>query len=132
MAAETRRETLQSAAVNRGVAAIPLELLCHARWSAFCTVGRHRRNPISWTRAVFETTAATGIDHIEATSETSASARSVRDEFETIWRIAGLPPSHLTRYPDGTYKATYAMRAWEIYAVTREWRAVLGAAKPSG
>jgi hypothetical protein len=71
-------------------------------------------------------------DRIEVPAETPAPGRSARDEFETIWRVAGLPPCHLHRYPDGTYKATYAMRAWETYAATRKWRAVLGAAKPRG
>jgi len=72
------------------------------------------------------------VDHIETAVETSAPARSVRDEFETIWRVAGLPTCHLSRYADGTYKASYAMRAWDTYAATRKWRAVLGAAKPRG
>ncbi|HEX4507837.1 MAG TPA: hypothetical protein VH722_19075 [Alphaproteobacteria bacterium] len=83
---------------------------------------------------MLETTAATQgeIDHIEGPAGTSTPARSARDEFETIWRVAGLPPYHLNRYPDGTYKATYATKAWNTYAATREWRAVLGAAKPRG
>jgi len=83
---------------------------------------------------MLENTAATEgeTDHTEDKGEAVTPARPVRDEFETIWRVAGLPPCHLSRYPDGTYKATYAMRAWERYAATREWRAVLGAAKPRG
>jgi hypothetical protein len=93
-----------------------------------------RRNFISWIRAMLEITTATEgeTDHIEARGEAVTPARSVRDEFETIWRVAGLPPCHLNRYADGTYKASYAMRAWNTYAITREWRAVLGAAKPRG
>jgi len=83
---------------------------------------------------MLENTTATDheTDHIEAPAGTPTPARSVRDEFETIWRVAGLPPCHLSRYTDGTYKATYAMRAWDRYAATKEWRAVLGAAKPRG
>ena len=82
---------------------------------------------------MLEHTAATEgeIDH-KATTETSAPNRAVRDEFETIWRIAGLPPGDLTRNPDGTYQAAHALRAWDTYAATREWRAVLVAAKERG
>lgn len=83
---------------------------------------------------MLDTTAATEgeTDHTETTMERMSPDRSVRDEFETIWRIAGLPPCHLSRYPDGTYKAGYAAHAWANYAATREWRAVLRAAKSRG
>jgi hypothetical protein len=79
---------------------------------------------------MLETTAATEgeIDH-KATIKTSAPNHTVRDEFETIWRIAGLPEGDLTRHPDGTYQAAYAMRAWDAYAATKDWRAVLAAVK---
>ena len=75
---------------------------------------------------MFEITATTEgeIDHKTAT-ETPMPNHALRDEFETIWRIAGLPLSDLIRNPDGTYKATHAMHAWGMYAKTREWRAVL-------
>jgi hypothetical protein len=56
----------------------------------------------------------------------------VRDEFEAIWRIAGLPAGDLSRNPDGTYEATNAIHAWETYATTRDWHAVLAAAKLRG
>ena len=85
-----------------------------------------------WTHAMLEITATEGeIDH-KATIETSAPSQVVRDEFEAIWRIAGLPPADLSRHPDGTYKAAYAMHAWDTYAATRAWRVVLAAAKARG
>jgi len=62
----------------------------------------------------------------------SAPDQTVRDAFEAIWRIAGLPPADLSRNPDGTYRASYAMHAWDMYAATRDWRAVLTAAKERG
>ena len=71
------------------------------------------------------------IDH-KATIGTATPDHAVRDEFEAIWRIAGLPLSDLSRNPDGTYKAAHAMHAWDMYAATREWRAVLVAAKLRG
>jgi len=79
---------------------------------------------------MLDITAATEgeIDH-KATIETSTPDQAVRDDFEAIWRIAGLPLSDLSRHPDGTYKAAPAMHAWDTYAATREWRAVLAAAK---
>ena len=81
---------------------------------------------------MLEITATEGeIDH-KATIETPTPDQAVRDEFETIWRIAGLPPADLSRGPDGTYKAAYAMHAWDMYAATREWRVVLTAAKERG
>ena len=82
---------------------------------------------------MLETTAATEgeIDH-KATTQTSPPDHAVRDEFEAIWRIAGLPLGDLCRHPDGTYKAAYAMHAWDMYAATREWRVVLAAAKERG
>jgi hypothetical protein len=82
---------------------------------------------------MLEITAATEgeIDH-RATIGTSTPDQAVREEFEAIWRIAGLPPSDLSRCPDGTYKAAYAMHAWDTYAATREWRVVLAAAKERG
>ena len=114
----------------RRAAAIVLELLRCALWSAFCKDGCI--DVISRIRAMLEPTTVTEseIDHRETPAQTAAPARSPRDEFEAIWRIAGLPPCHLSRYADGTYKATYAMRAWDTYATTREWRAVMAAAKP--
>ena len=82
---------------------------------------------------MLETTAATEgeIDH-KATTQTPTPDHAVRDAFEAIWRIAGLPLSDLSRHPDGTYKAAYAMHAWDTYAATREWRVVLAAAKERG
>jgi len=63
---------------------------------------------------MLEITAATeGETDRKATTETLAPDHAVRDEFEAIWRIAGLPPGDLSRNPDATYKASYAMRAWE-------------------
>lgn len=70
-----------------------------------------------------------GLDYVESPREASAKDRSVREEFETIWRIAGLPASHLNRYADGSYKAAYATRAWDMYVATRKWQVVLAAAK---
>ena len=82
---------------------------------------------------MLDITAATEgeIDH-KATPATSAPDHAVRDEFEAIWRIAGLPPGDLSRNPDGTYTAAHTMHAWDLYAATREWRAVLVAAKERG
>lgn len=82
---------------------------------------------------MLDITAATEgeIDH-KATVETSARGHAVRDEFEAIWRIAGLPLDDLNRNPDGTYQAAHAMHAWDLYAAKREWRAVLVAAKARG
>ena len=68
----------------------------------------------------------------KATIGTSTPDDAVRDEFEAIWRIAGLSLSDLSRNPDGTYKAAHAMRAWDMYAATRDWHAVLAAAKERG
>jgi hypothetical protein len=64
-----------------------------------------------------------------ATIASSKPDRAVRDDFEDIWRIAGLPPNDLGRNPDGTYKAPHATRAWDTYAITRDWHVVLTAAR---
>jgi hypothetical protein len=79
---------------------------------------------------MLEITAATEgeTDHRPAIG-TSTLDQAVRDEFEAIWRIAGLPPADLSRHRDGTYKAAHAMHAWDMYAATRDWHAVLAAAK---
>jgi len=92
-----------------------------------------RRNFIGRVHAMLEitTTAEGKIDH-EATIDISAPNDAVRDAFEAIWRIAGLPAGDLSRNPDGTYQAAHATQAWESYAATREWRAVLTAAKERG
>lgn len=71
------------------------------------------------------------IDH-KSTTETRTPDHALRDEFEAIWRIAGLPPGDLTCYPNGTYKAPHALHAWEMYAATRDWHAVLTAVKLRG
>jgi hypothetical protein len=82
---------------------------------------------------MLEITAATEgeIDH-RATIGTSTPDQALREEFEAIWRIAGLPPSDLSRNPDGSYKAAHATHAWDMYAATRDWHAVLVAAKERG
>ena len=79
---------------------------------------------------MLENIAATeGEIHHKTTTGPSTPDHAVRDEFETIWRIAGLPPGDLGRDTDGTYQAAHAKRAWETYAATRDWHAVLSAAK---
>lgn len=68
----------------------------------------------------------------KARTETPTPDQPLRDAFEAIWRIAGLPPGDLSRCADGTYKAAYATRAWDMYAATKDWRAVLRAVKARG